>query len=115
MNLTLKKKEGKLSKTYKAARFFLRFFTLIDPYYFGVVPIIAQTAVAYGVDPVEIARASVLGQPIHAMSPLIASTHLLVGMAKVDFGEHQKFILKWAVGTCVVMILVALFTGAISL
>jgi citrate-Mg2+:H+ or citrate-Ca2+:H+ symporter, CitMHS family len=49
------------------------------------------------------------------MSPLIASTHLLVGMAKVDFGEHQKFILKWAVGTCVVMILVALFTGAISL
>jgi hypothetical protein len=28
-----------------------------DPYYFGVVPIIAQTATAYGVDPVEIARA----------------------------------------------------------
>ena len=86
-----------------------------DPYDFGVVPIIAQTAAAYGVDPVEIARASVLGQPIHAMSPLIASTHLLVGMAKVDFGEHQKFILKWAVGTCFVMIIVALLTGAISL
>ncbi|MGM7723854.1 CitMHS family transporter [Metabacillus sp. Hm71] len=85
-----------------------------DPYYFGVVPIIAQTAAAYGVDPVEIARASVLGQPIHAMSPLIASTHLLVGMANVDFGAHQKFILKWALGTCVVMILVALLTGAIS-
>ena len=47
------------------------------------------------------------------MSPLIASTHLLVG--KVDFGEYQKFILKWAVGTCVVMIFVALLTGAISL
>lgn len=53
-----------------------------DPYYFGVVPIIAKTAAAYGVDQVEIARASVLGQPIHAMSPLIASTHLFVGMAK---------------------------------
>ncbi|SIS07718.1 citrate-Mg2+:H+ or citrate-Ca2+:H+ symporter, CitMHS family [Peribacillus simplex] len=86
-----------------------------DPYYFGVLPIIAKTAAAYGVDPVEVARASVLGQPIHAMSPLIASTHLLVGMAKVDFGKHQKFILKWAVGTCVVMILIALITGAISL
>lgn len=86
-----------------------------DPYYFGVVPIIAQTAAAYGVDPVEIARASVLGQPLHAMSPLIASTHLLVGMAKVDFGEHQKFILKWAIGTCVVMIIAALLTGAISM
>lgn len=86
-----------------------------DPYYFGVVPIIAQTAAAYGVDPVEIARASVLGQPLHAMSPLIASTHLLVGMAKVDFGEHQKFILKWAIGTSVVMIITALLTGAISM
>lgn len=86
-----------------------------DPYYFGVVPIIAKTAAAYGVDPVEIARASVLGQPIHAMSPLIASTHLLVGMAKVEFGEHQKFILKWAVGTYAVMIFIALLTGAISL
>ncbi|MCG7335164.1 citrate:proton symporter [Sporosarcina sp. ACRSM] len=86
-----------------------------DPYYFGIVPIIAQTAAAYGVDPVEIARASVLGQPIHAMSPLIASTHLLVGMAKVDFGDHQKFILKWALGTCAIMIAVALLTGAISL
>ncbi len=86
-----------------------------DPYYFGVVPIIAQTAEAYGIDSVEIARASILGQPIHAMSPLIASTHLLVGMAKVDFGDHQKFIIKWALGTCTVMIIVALLTGAISL
>jgi CitMHS family citrate-Mg2+:H+ or citrate-Ca2+:H+ symporter len=77
--------------------------------------VMANNAATYGVDSVEIARASVLGQPIHAMSPFIASNCLLVGMAKVDFGEHQKFILKWVVGTCVVMILVALFTGAILL
>ncbi|MFS0560563.1 CitMHS family transporter [Terribacillus sp. 179-K 1B1 HS] len=91
----------------------LTYFMANDPYYFGVLPIIAETAAAYGVDPVHIARASVLGQPLHAMSPLIASTYLLVGMAGVEFGDHQKFILKWAVGTSVVMILVAIIFGII--
>lgn len=91
----------------------LTYFMANDPYYFGVLPIIAETAAAYGVDPVHIARASVLGQPLHAMSPLIASTYLLVGMAGVEFGDHQKFILKWAVGTSVVMILVAILFGII--
>jgi citrate-Mg2+:H+ or citrate-Ca2+:H+ symporter, CitMHS family len=91
----------------------LTYFMANDPYYFGVLPIIAETAAAYGVDPVHIARASVLGQPLHAMSPLIASTYLLVGMAGVEFGDHQKFILKWAVGTSVVMILVAVIFGII--
>ena len=38
-------------------------------------------------------RASLLGQPVHLLSPLVASTYLLVGMAKVDFGEHQRFTL----------------------
>lgn len=91
----------------------LTYFMANDPYYFGVLPIIAETAAAYGVDPVHIARASVLGQPLHAMSPLIASTYLLVGMAGVEFGDHQKFILKWAVGTSFVMILVAILFGII--
>jgi citrate-Mg2+:H+ or citrate-Ca2+:H+ symporter, CitMHS family len=85
-----------------------------DPYYYGVLPILAETASAYGVDPVEMARASVLGQPIHAMSPLMASAYLLVGMAKVEFGDHQKFYFKWALGSCLVMIAVAIVTGIIT-
>ncbi|MFC0274947.1 CitMHS family transporter [Metabacillus herbersteinensis] len=90
------------------------YFMANDPYYFGVLPILAQTAASYGVDPVEIARASVLGQPIHAMSPLMASAYLLVGMAGVEFGDHQKFIFKWALGSCFVMIAIALITGVIT-
>ncbi|ALC84029.1 MULTISPECIES: CitMHS family transporter [Bacillus] len=90
------------------------YFMANDPYYYGVLPILAQTAEAYGVDPAEIARASILGQPVHAMSPLMASAYLLVGMAGVEFGDHQKFIFKWALGSCFVMIAIALLTGVIT-
>ncbi|MGM0878567.1 MAG: CitMHS family transporter [Bacillota bacterium] len=85
-----------------------------DAFYFGVLPIIAEAATSYGIDPVEIARASLMGQPVHLLSPLVASTYLLVGMSKVDFGEFQRFTLKWTVGTGIVMLLVSLATGVIS-
>lgn len=90
------------------------YFMANDPYYFGVLPILAQTAASYGVDPVEIARASILGQPVHAMSPLMASAYLLVGMAGVEFGDHQKFIFKWALGSSLFMIAGALLMGVIT-
>jgi CitMHS family citrate-Mg2+:H+ or citrate-Ca2+:H+ symporter len=36
-------------------------------------------------------------------------------MAGVSFGDHQKFTLKWAIGTTVVMTIAALVIGIISL
>lgn len=88
-----------------------------DAYYFGVVPILSQTATKFGIDPLEIGRAALLGQMTvgFPVSPLTASTFLLVGLAEVDLGDHQKFILKWAFGTTVVMTLAALLTGSIHL
>ncbi|MGG3492406.1 citrate:proton symporter [Brevibacillus choshinensis] len=91
------------------------YFMSNDAYYFGVVPILANAAAAYGVDPVEIGRASILGQPLHVLSPLFAAQYLLIGMVGVDYGETQRFILKWAFGTSIVMIVIAILTGVISL
>jgi citrate-Mg2+:H+ or citrate-Ca2+:H+ symporter, CitMHS family len=91
------------------------FFMSNDAYYFGVLPIIAEAATAYGIDPIEIGRASLLGQPVHLLSPLVASTYLLVGMSKVDLGEYQRFTLKWTVGTSLVMLIVSIMVGVISL
>jgi CitMHS family citrate-Mg2+:H+ or citrate-Ca2+:H+ symporter len=85
-----------------------------DAYYFGVVPILANAAAAYGIDPLEIARASVLGQPVHLMSPLVASTLLLVSMVDRDIGDFQKATFKWAVLTSLVITALALLTGALS-
>ncbi len=85
-----------------------------DAYYFGVLPILAETGAAYGASPLEIARASVLGQPVHFLSPLVASTLLLVGMVKTDIGELQRFAFKWAVLCSLVIMIVAFLTSAIS-
>ncbi len=88
-----------------------------DAYYFGVLPIITETAVNFGMDPIEIGRAAILGQMTTGfpLSPLTASTFILVGMTGVNLGEHQKFIFKWAFGTTIVMTIMALITGAISI
>ncbi len=91
------------------------FFMSNDAFYFGVLPIIAEAASNYGVSALEIGRASLLGQPVHLLSPLVASTYLLVGMAKVDFGQYQRFTILWTVGTAVVMTVAAILLGVISL
>ncbi|MET8469133.1 citrate:proton symporter [Streptomyces sp. NPDC006422] len=88
-----------------------------DAYYFGVLPVLAHTASGFGADQAEIARAAVLGQMTTGfpLSPLTASTFILVSMSGVQLGEHQRFIFRWAFGTTLVMTAAALVTGAISL
>lgn len=87
-----------------------------DAYYFGVVPILSQTATQFGIDPLEIGRAALLGQMTvgFPISPLTASTFLLIGLAEVDLGEHQKHTYLWAWGTTIVMTIVAILTGSIT-
>ena len=88
-----------------------------DAYYFGVVPILSQTATQFGIDPLEIGRAALLGQMTvgFPISPLTASTFLLIGLSGVELSEHQKLTFLWAWGTTIVMTLVALITGSIHL
>jgi CitMHS family citrate-Mg2+:H+ or citrate-Ca2+:H+ symporter len=87
------------------------FFISNDAFYFGVLPIVAEAAAVHGITPVEMARASLIGQPVHLLSPLVPSTYLLVGLAGVEFGDHQRFTLKWAVLVCGVMLVASLALG----
>lgn len=89
------------------------FFMSNDAYFFGIVPILAAAGAEYGVDPLHIARASMLGQPVHALSPLIAAIYVLSGLLKREVGDLQKFALVPAIGASLVFILGACVTGAI--
>lgn len=84
-----------------------------DAFYFGVVPVIAQTAAHYGVEPVVIARASLLALPVHGLSPLIAAIYLISGLLGVEVGAMQRFGLKWALLLTFVLIATAVITGVI--
>jgi len=84
-----------------------------DAYYFGVVPVIANAAAGFGIEPAAIARASLIGQPVHSMSPLLAPIYLACGLLGVDVADAQRFALKWAVLTSLLVLGVAMLTGAI--
>lgn len=93
----------------------LTFFMSNDAFYYGVLPVLSEAATHYGISPVEMARASIVGQPVHLLSPLVPSTYLLCGLAGIEFADHQKFTIKWAILTCFVMLAIALLFGIFPL
>lgn len=61
---------------------------LLQVSYFVFIKL-AKAGAAYGIDPSLIGRASLLGLPVHLLSPLVPSTYLLVGMVGEDFGHYS--------------------------
>ncbi|XKM14416.1 citrate:proton symporter [Orbaceae bacterium ac157xtp] len=64
-----------------------------DSYYFGIMPVVANTVEILGVPAVQVAQASIMGQMTTGfpVSPLTPATFLLVSLAGVDLADHQKF------------------------
>ncbi|WP_018532444.1 citrate:proton symporter [Streptomyces sp. HmicA12] len=89
------------------------YFMSNDGFYFGIVPVLAEAGNAHGVSTLEIARASLVGQPLHMSSPLVPAVYVLVGMAKVEFGDHTKFTVKWAAATALVVLVAGLLIGIV--
>lgn len=88
-----------------------------DSFYYGVLPILGETAKGFGVDPLMVGRAAILGQMTTGfpVSPLSPATFLLVGLAGVDLGEHQKRTIPFALALTLIMLAVAMLTGGVSL
>jgi CitMHS family citrate-Mg2+:H+ or citrate-Ca2+:H+ symporter len=59
----------------------MTFFMSNDAFYFGVLPVLSETAAHYGISAAEMARASITGQPFHMQSPLVPAILLLVSLA----------------------------------
>jgi CitMHS family citrate-Mg2+:H+ or citrate-Ca2+:H+ symporter len=93
----------------------MTFFMSNDAFYFGVLPVLSETAAHYGISAAEMARASITGQPFHMQSPLVPAILLLVSLAKVDLGDHHKKVLWRSAVVSLVMLGVGMLTGAIGI
>lgn len=93
----------------------MTFFMSNDAFYFGVLPVLAETAGHYGISAADMARASITGQPFHMQSPLVPAILLLVSLAKVDLGDHHKKVLWRSAVVSLVMLGVGMLTGAIGI
>jgi len=91
----------------------MTFFMSNDAFYFGVLPVLSETAAHFGIAPAEMARASITGQPVHMQSPLVPAILLLVSLASVELGDHHKKVLWRAAVVSVVMLAVGILLGAI--
>ena len=89
------------------------FFMSNDAFYFGVLPVLSESAAHYGIEPVQMAQASITGQPVHMQSPLVPAILLLVSLANVGLGAHHRKVLWRAVVVSLVMLAVGILVGVI--
>jgi CitMHS family citrate-Mg2+:H+ or citrate-Ca2+:H+ symporter len=88
------------------------FFLSNDAFYYGVLPVLAETGYSYGFTPMQMALASLMGQAFHLLSPLVAFIYLLLKLTDLDMGQWQKESAKWAIGVFVIFVAVLILTGA---
>lgn len=88
-----------------------------DSFYFGVMPVVAQVAGHFGVAPVQVAQAALLGMHTvgFPVSPLTPATFLVAGLSRIELGAHQRFAFPWLFAATLVMTLAALALGLIGL
>lgn len=91
------------------------FFLSNDAFYYGVLPVLAETGAQYGFTALELGTASLLGQAFHLLSPLVAFIYLLLNLTGLEMGEWQKESGKWAIGIFVIFIVMAAITNAVPL
>ena len=87
-----------------------------DSFYFGLLPVVAETTRMLGVAPERVAYGALMGQMTvgFPVSPLTPSTFLLVGLTGVELGAHQRFTIPLLWATSVVMTIALVVTGAIA-
>lgn len=88
-----------------------------DSFYFGILPLLANTAEMFSGDALEVGRAAIIGQMTTGfpVSPLTGSTYLLIGLTGVSLGDHQRKTIPYAFLVTMIILFVSVLTGVISI
>ena len=88
-----------------------------DSFYFGIMPLLANSAESFGASGLQVGQAAIMGQMTtgFAVSPLTGSTYLLIGLAGVDLAEHQLKTIPWAFLVTLVILTVSVLMGVITI
>src|SRR5436309_15433157 len=88
-----------------------------DSFYLGALPVIGETAKAFGVAPIQVGQAALLGQMTTGfpVSPLTPATFLVVGLSGIDLAEHQRFTAPYLFAASVLMTFACVLLGVFAL
>ncbi len=87
-----------------------------DAYYFALLPVIRDVAVAAGVDAQAVASAMLIGENTgFGISPVVPSVYLAIGLAGVELYKHIRYTVLWAWGISLVMLAAAMLFGVVTI
>ena len=86
-----------------------------DQLYFSLMPVVQQIAAHYDITAHSIAYAMLLGENVgFAISPVVPSVYLAIGLAGVDLGKHIRYSVLWLWGLSLILFIVAVVLGLIG-
>ena len=88
-----------------------------DSFYLGALPVVAEVGRSLNVPPIQIGQAALLGQMTTGfpVSPLTPATFLVVGLAGIELGEHQRFTAPFLFAASVLMTITCVVVGVFAL
>lgn len=87
-----------------------------DAYFYGIMPLVMEVGVSYGITELGTALAMVIGKNLALMvSPLVPATYLAIGLTNTELKDHMKFSIPiyWVVS--LLMLIIGIILGIIPI